>query len=117
MKFKYISRLVDGIQTSAGVYLLYKIYQSVSNTNHREIFEVLSGDNPLVQKVAGAAVLGTEGLLITVAVPIFLIVTIDGIVGMYKGAHHYFLASMIGRVIENPEIKDFNRKGLENLLK
>ena len=117
VKFKHASRVVDAIQTSAGIYFFYECYRKVSSVNHSEIVQTLTGDHSLGLKLAATALVGIEGLIVTVAVPISLIIIADGVVGIYRGAHHYFLAQ-IGKIISNdPETKEFYEKGIEELLK
>ena len=117
VKFKHASRIADAVQTSAGIYFLYECYRKVSSVNHSEIFQTITGDHHLGHKLAATALVGIEGLIVTVAVPISLILIVDGVVGMYKGAHHYFLSQIGKRISNDLETKKFYEMGIEALLK
>ncbi len=113
MKIKQIGRAVGTVQTLISGLATYELINLITHIDYSKISEFLTGNYTIEQKVTNSATLG----IIYGLVPATALMTIDGIVDITKGTHHYFALRVWQKLARSKEKKNKIESELEKLLK
>lgn len=94
-----------GLLTTALIYQFNDYYHTIN--------EALTSNYPLYQKALGIV----TPMILYALTPIMTAATIDGVVDMFKGTHHYFGCRVWQKLTRNPKTKQKIESDLEEMLK